>query len=132
MCKPEVIVAIEQLDPEHTCTKYWEGKLDRDEYVAAVGNGNEVVASAPRERRPPRDRPAGGSSRSNKRRRDSYGDDDYGEFEEDENAYASRKWSSINRAERYRQRHGDVAVDPTVSGVDMTRFNVCMDYHVCV
>eukprot|EP00958_Prasinococcus_capsulatus_P016663 scaffold1851_cov390-Prasinococcus_capsulatus_cf.AAC.1 len=121
--KPEVALAIEQLDPDHLCTEYWRGQADRDEYVAAVGNGCEILENVPRERKP-RERAAGNSSRSKRSRRDSFDEDDYGEFdEEDAGAYASRKWSSINRAERYRQRHGDIVKDPTNDDIDMTRFN---------
>lgn len=103
----EAVAGIEALDPEHKCADYWEGKEAREE-MAADPEG--AAARAPAK---PRRAPGAGGGRKRSRGRGAGSDDDDdggagGDDEEDlEAMFVSRKWSAINRSERYRARNGD-------------------------
>jgi len=116
---PDVVAAIEALDPEHKCTDYWAGKEAREDLAndpegcaertaTAAAAEQGAAARPPKARRAPR---AGGASgRGGKRRRKggahSDSDLDVAEGVDEEAVFASRKWSAINRGERARARAG--------------------------
>ncbi|KAL0035689.1 hypothetical protein WJX79_008812, partial [Trebouxia sp. C0005] len=116
--QPELTEAIEALDPQHECSEYWDGKVDRE--AAAAG-----LAPADRGPRPPRpsaggaSRPsAGGAPRPKRSRRAREGSDEEAgpgqeDEEDDESANMTNRWSAVSRTERYRKRCGDEG-NPTV------------------
>jgi hypothetical protein len=107
---PDVVAAIEALDPEHKCTDYWAGKEAREEMAnnpeAACARATAAGAAAPKPRAP---RAASGGKGKGKRRRKGAGSDDEDEPTEEvdeEAVFASRKWSAIGRGDRARARAG--------------------------
>ena len=110
---PDVVAAIEALDPEHKCTDYWAGKEAREEMAndpeAACARATAAGAAAPKPRAPRAVGGAGGGKGKGKRRRKGAGSDDEDvptEEVDEEAVFASRKWSAIGRGERARARAG--------------------------
>ena len=105
----EAVAGIEALDPEHKCVEYWEGKGLRAEMAA---DPEAAAARAPGAAKPRR-APAAGCGAAKKRRRRGEDSDEGetadGEEVDEEALFASRKWSAINRGERYRARAGDTS-----------------------
>jgi hypothetical protein len=117
--QPNIVLAIEALDPEGKCIDYWAGKRDRELAAAglpAVKSGGGASGSGLRPLKAPR-RPAGSGGR---RRRGSNGrgngSDSDGSLDEegadDEGQYTTSRWSAINRAERYRKRLEESGENP--------------------
>ncbi|CAD7703988.1 unnamed protein product [Ostreobium quekettii] len=100
LIQPDIVQHIEALDPQHRCTAYWEGKVDRQ--AAAAGLSVPGVQQGPqRSRRATR---GGGSSR---KRRNGWSEDDDSEADadvEEEGDYKGNRWSTLCRGERYRNR----------------------------
>ena len=110
---PDVVAAIEALDPEHRCTDYWAGKEAREEMAndpeAANARCAATGAAAPKPRAPRAAAGAGGGKGKGKRRRKGAGSDDEDvptEEVDEEAVFASRKWSAIGRGDRARARAG--------------------------
>lgn len=102
--QPNIIAEIEALDPEHACNEYWDGKKDRELAAAGLPKLSEnksrpksATTSRPTSARP---RPPRSSRGSSRRRRLSISEDDL----DNEMEYTTNRWSTINRAERYRKR----------------------------
>ena len=99
--QPDIVVAVESLDPEQSCYEYWAGKAVRQQAAA----GLPVPVSQPKPRRSaskPTERPM---TRRKKNGRNRYsGSGQESEEEDDEYQYMSNRWSSVSRTERYRNR----------------------------
>lgn len=108
LLQPEIVEAIEALDPEHECIDYWAGKQEREQAKLDLATGGRVTkGTAPKIPRPPSNpsRPKGGKKG---RRKSGGGDEDGDETAgEDEEEYRGNRWSAVSRAERYRQRVTD-------------------------
>lgn len=109
---PTIVPYIEALDPDHLCEEYWRGKQQRERVQQGLPLDERFDRPEAKEHRPRRERAAGGelagtSGRGKgQRRRRSGGEEDGLDSEEDETAYISNRWNGLNRAERYRARHG--------------------------
>ncbi|CAL8465948.1 g5484 [Coccomyxa elongata] len=108
--QPEIMDAIEALDPEHACEDYWAGKADRE--AAAAGLPVPERAAAARALGGAA-RPAGAPRRrgSGKRGRNSSDTENEGSENEEAGA-AGNRWSAVSRTNRYRKRcaaDGDAA-----------------------
>lgn len=115
--QPNIVDAVEALDPEHLCREYWAGKEDRERAAAGLHVANP--SAAPRQPQAPSARSTGavggngGGRRGGGRRRragngsDSEDGGDPNGEEDDETQFMSNRWSAVSRTERYRQRCGN-------------------------
>jgi len=99
--QPDIVVAVESLDPEQSCYEYWAGKAVRQQAAA----GLPVPVSQPKLRKSaskPSERPITRRKKSSRSRYSGSGKES--EEEDDEYQYMSNRWSSVSRTERYRNR----------------------------
>ncbi|KAK3284326.1 hypothetical protein CYMTET_8016 [Cymbomonas tetramitiformis] len=101
---PNVVEQLEAQDPEHKCSVYWEGKDVRSDMMSGVA----AVAPPRAQRAPAASRSKSSRAGRGRNRFDSDNEDEEEEAEEEGEA-VSNKWSSINRGERYKNRHGEMA-----------------------
>ena len=105
--QPDVIEQIEAQDPEHKCYDYWDGKMDREEYIATG------AVLEPRVRKVSSSKPRSSKKRGSKRRKRNQWSDSEETFSEEE-ADLSTKWNSVNRSERYKARCKDRGMEADV------------------
>ncbi|BDA48275.1 probable lysine-specific demethylase JMJ16 at C-terminar half [Coccomyxa sp. Obi] len=99
--QPEIMDAIEALDPEHACEDYWAGKADREAAAAGLPVPERAAAARAPGGAP---RPAGAPRRrGGKRGRNGSDTDNEGSDNEEANA-AGNRWSAVSRTDRYRKR----------------------------
>jgi hypothetical protein len=99
--QPDIVVAVESLDPEQSCYEYWAGKAVRQQAAA----GLPVPVSQPKLRRSASKPAERVTTRRKKNGRNRYSDSGHeSEEEDDEYQYMSNRWSSVSRTERYRNR----------------------------
>lgn len=106
--QPDIVDAVEALDPDQECVDYWTGKVVRQQAAAGLPVPANASKSSRRQSRPITDRftkskrQRGGRVARHQQDRDSALES--GDEEDDEARFMSSKWSSVSRTERYRNR----------------------------
>ncbi|KAI8102867.1 hypothetical protein M9434_005659 [Picochlorum sp. BPE23] len=105
--QPDIVVAVEALDPNQECFEYWTGKAVRQQAAAGLPAPANASKSSRRQSRSITERftkskRQRGGRVARQQDRDSALES--GDEEDDEARFMSSKWSSVSRTERYRNR----------------------------